>query len=298
MDSAEALSASRLVVALAILAVASVLDVRTRKVRNIYWMAMAAVGLALLPVQIAVDGQNWAYLWIALPIVAILLDVFWEGRPGTRLEKYAPTAKYSVAMIAIVVMGYYWGKVVYFQHLLAVPVMMLVVVALYMLDIVRGGADAKALMSLSVLFPVYPVIASMPLVRGETELATIAFPFSFTILVNAAIIVAICVPVGFLLVNVIRGDLRFPNVVLGRRVDVDKVTSGHVWLMERIDKGEHIIYTRPRRNEDLVKEVDLLKGAGVTRVWVTPKIPFMVPMLASLVLSAVVGNFLLLLFPL
>ena len=297
MDYAEAISATRLLIAFVILAVASVLDVRTRKVSNIHWVLMAVVGLALLPVQIAVDHARWEYLLVAVPILAVLSDVYLEGKPGSRFEKLAPVLKYGVALAAMVVMGYLWGRDPFFQHFLAVPVMMLVVVALYMLDLVRGGADAKALISLSILFPFYPTVAGLPAIH-ETELSTIIFPFAFTILVNAAIIVAVVVPLGFFLRNVVSWDLRFPNAFLGRRMDVDRAFGGHVWLMERIENGEHVFYSRPRRNEDLSKELGLLRGAGINRVWVTPKIPFMVPILASLVLSALVGNVLALLFPL
>lgn len=297
MDYAEALSATRLLIAFVILAVASILDIRTRKVSNIYWVLMAVVGLALLPVQIAVDDARWEYLLVVVPILAVLSDVYLEGKPGSSLEKLGPVLKYGIAVAAIVVIGYLWGSEPYFQHFLAIPVMMLAVVALYMLDLVRGGADAKALISLSILFPFYPTVAGLPAIH-ETELSTIIFPFAFTILVNAAIIVAVVVPLGFFLRNVVAGDLRFPNAFLGRRMDVDRVLSGHVWLMERIEDGKHIVYSKPRRNEDLSKELDLLRGAGISRIWVTPKIPFMVPILASLVLSAFVGNVLALLFPL
>jgi preflagellin peptidase FlaK len=298
VDYAEAISATRLLVAFAILAVASVLDVRTRKVSNTYWILMAAVGLGLLPVQIAVDDMRWEYLLVFVPILAVLSDVYLEGKSGSRFEKLGPVLKYGVAVTAVVVIGYLWGSEPYFQHFLAVPIMMLVVVALYMLDLIRGGADAKALISLSLLFPFYPAVAGLPAIQGETELSTIVFPFAFTILINAAIIVAVVMPLGFLLSNVVAGDMRFPNVFLGRRINVDRVLNSHVWLMERIEDGKHIAYSKPRREEDLSKELDLLKGAGVNRVWVTPKIPFMVPMLASLVLSALIGNVLALLFPL
>jgi len=297
VDSAEVVSAFGLLIAICILAAASVLDIRTRKVGNRYWISMAAIGLALLPVWLAVDDERWEYLWIAVPILAILSDVYWDAPQGSKLDKYGPYVKYALAVVAIVILGYLWGKDPYFQHLLAVPIMMLVIVALYMLDLIRGGADAKALISLSVLFPFYPQIASMPLIHAETESATVVFPFSFTILVNAAIIVALIVPFAFLLGNLFARDLRLPNSLFGRKVDVDAARNRHVWLMERMENGKHVVYTRPRRDEDLGKELDLLKSAGVTKVWVTPKIPFILPMLAGLIVSAVFGNFLLLLFP-
>ena len=297
MDSAEAVSAFRLVVAVAILALASVLDVRTRKVGNRYWIAMAAIGLVLIPVQLSIDGGRWEYLVVFVPILAILSDVYWDAKPGTRLETYGPAVKYVITVLSLFLIAYYWGSIPYFQHLFAIPIMMLAIVGMYMLDIIRGGADAKALISMSILFPFYPIVGPIPAIQGS-ELSSIVFPFSFTVLVNAAIIVAIIMPLGFLISNLAAGDLRFPNALFGRKMDVDSAKVRHVWLMERIVNGTHVFYTRPKREEDLVKELDLLKRAGFNRVWVTPKIPFMLPMLASLAVSAIVGNFLILLFPL
>ncbi len=289
MDYAEVLSAARLLIALAILAVASVLDIRSRRVGNNYWILMAAVGLVLLPAQLATDGEPWEYLLVIVPILAILSDVYLEGKPGTTAEKYGPLLKYSIAILSIALVLYLWGVRPYFQHLVAVPLMMMVVVGLYMVDLIRGGADAKALISLSILFPFYPAIGGIPAI-DQSETFTVLFPFSFTILVNAAIIVAILVPIGFLIANAIAGDLRFPNAFLGRKMDISLVRTRNVWLMERMVDGKHVMYAKPRREDDLSNELRLLKEAGVERVWVTPKIPFMVPMLASLILSAVVGN--------
>ena len=67
--------------------------------------------------------------------------------------------------------------------------------------------------------------------------------------------------------------------------------------MESIDNGQHRYFVRPRRNEDLKKEIDLLVKSGYSRCWVTPMIPFFVPMLVSLMFSAIVGNLIFLLTP-
>jgi preflagellin peptidase FlaK len=68
--------------------------------------------------------------------------------------------------------------------------------------------------------------------------------------------------------------------------------------MESIVDGKHITHVRPRNQENQSSDIDLLVKAGHRRVWVTPKIPFIVPILASLILTVAVGNLLLLIFPL
>jgi len=296
VDDKWVIDALRLVIGIVILSYASVQDVMTRRVRNAPWIVLAIAALILLPVQLVADGESLAYLLVIVPILAILADVYWDGKEGSTMAKYGPAAKYSMGIIAVVALGYAWGASPYFQHLLAIPVMMLFVVALYMSDIIRGGADAKALLSLAVLFPVYPALGGFPLLSGDTVTAQLFFPFSFVILINAAIMTAL-MPIVFLSRNIASREMKFPQSLLGYKAEHTQLKGKHVWLMERMEGGEHNIYTRPKRDEDLEKEIDLLVRSGHTRLWITPKIPFIVPMLLSLVFSTVVGNLIFLLTP-
>jgi len=296
VDSFEVLSALRIVVAVAVLGYASLLDLRTRKVPNKHWIGLSLIGLVLLVVQLILDDATLEYLLVFVPILAILSDAYMSGENGGVSAKWGPSMKYAIAIASIIALAVLWGGQEYFQHLLAIPVMMLVIVLLYMFDAIRGGADAKALMALSIMFPFYPAIGSLPLIHAESSYAEIAFPFAFVVLVNAAIIVALT-PLGFLARNATKGDLQFPQALFGYRMKASEVATRHVWLMERMEQGRHVIYTRPRRDEELGKEIELLTAAGHSTVWVTPKIPFMVPMLIGLLVSIALGNLLFLLFP-
>jgi preflagellin peptidase FlaK len=281
--------------AIIVLAYASVLDWRTRRVPNTYWIALSLVGLALIPIQLLADDRDLKFLLIMVPILVILSDAYWGSEEGP-LAKYMTVAKYAIAVVAIVALSYLWGTDEYFQHFLAVPIMMLLIVVMYMLDVIRGGADAKALLSLSILFPFYPALGSLPILHSDAPSAEIIFPFSFVILITAAVLVVL-LPLGFLAKNLASRDFQFPLAFLGYRMDSAEIARSHVWLMERIQDGRHVASTRTRRDEDLGKEIETLLKAGYKRIWVTPKIPFIVPMTASIILSAVIGNWLLSIFP-
>ncbi len=179
--------------------------------------------------------------------------------------------------------------------ILAAVYLMLFIVLLYMLDLIRGGADAKALLALSVIFPIYPAIDTLPLIQPETSSAELVFPFTFAVLVTAAVIVAL-LPIGFTIKNIASREFKFPYGALGYKVDVEHLSGKHVWLMENIVEGVPRLHTRPRRDEDLGKEIELLKSAGVSRVWVTPKVPFIIPLTVGVVFVAIVGNIFFLLF--
>jgi preflagellin peptidase FlaK len=296
VDSAESINALRLVLSLSVLAYASFLDLRTRKVPNVYWIGLGVAGLGLILVQLYVDDMPIEYLLVFVPILAILADVYLGSEEETTRAKLTTFGKYALALGSILALAYQYGGDEYFQHLLAIPIIMLFVVVMYMLDIVRGGADAKALISLSILFPFYPAFGSLPFIHGETSAAETLLPFSFSILVNAAIIVALT-PLVFLARNLSRKEFAFPLGLLGYKLDTAEIANKHVWLMESIMDGKLVTHVRPRKQEDQKADIELLASSGYKRVWVTPKIPFIVPMLVSLILTTVVGNILLLIFP-
>ena len=296
MESGDAITAAKIAIAAAFLCYASVLDWKTRKVPNAIWIVLTAVALILLPVQILADEQDLEFLLVIIPIIAILSDVYWDAPGDGTAARMVPYIKYAIALLSLVALGLILPWDTYGQHLLGVPVMMLAIVVMYMLDIIRGGADAKALLALSALFPFHPSLGDFPLIRGDTDAAEILLPFAFVILVNAAIIVALT-PLGFLTRNLRAGDSRFPQMFLGYRMDINDVEHKHVWLMEKMQEGRHVLSARPQRDEDLKQNIEELVKAGHARVWVTPKIPFIIPITMSLVLSVLLGNILLLFFP-
>lgn len=289
MDAQNAVTALQLLSSAAVLCYASALDWRTRKVGNQVWLALSALAVALLAARVLADEAPIEYLFVMLPIAVILADVYLVSDEWGRLAKYLPVILYAIAILTTVYLASLWIDDRYFAHLITAPIMMLLIVVMYMLDLIRGGADAKALIALSVMFPFYPDIGSFPLASAGTSSAELVFPFTFVVLVTAAIIVAF-MPIAFAVRNLSAGEFVFPLGLAGYKLDAADAKSRHVWLMERMDGGVHRTYTRPRHDEDLSSEVDRLVSAGHTRVWVTPKIPFIIPICVALVFTAVVGN--------
>lgn len=264
--------------------------------RNAYWIFLSAAAVLLLLARLVIDEAPIEYALILVPIVVILSDIYLDYEGSGVLATLVPVGKYAIAIVSIMAMAAMWIDDQYFVHLLTAPVMMLVVVLMYMADMIRGGADAKALIALSIMFPFYPEISSLPLLQSEDWIGEVIFPFSFAVLVNAAIVVAL-VPLAFIVRNLAAGEFAFPQGFFGYRMDADEARGRYVWLMERMEEGRHMTYTRPRKAEDLGKELDLLVGAGHARVWVTPKVPFMIPMFIGLFFTVVVGNLLFLSIP-
>ena len=294
MHSSDIITILQLAVSAAILVRASHLDLRTRRVPNAYWIVLSLTGIGMMVARLVVDEAPLEYLLVMVPIFAVLSDVFWDHEGGSVLSRAAPVIKYSAAVASLVILLLLWYDDAYFQHLIAVPILMLAIIVMYMFDVIRGGADAKALIALSIMFPFYPDIWNLPVLSIGTDEVQVLFPFAFSVLINAAILV-VFLPVLFLLRNMVSRDIRFPQMVLGYRASIDEAGKSFVWLMETIDNGSLVYRSRPKKHDDMEGELDKLRAHGLTRVWVTPKIPFIIPISASFVFTVIVGN---LLFPL
>jgi preflagellin peptidase FlaK len=178
----------------------------------------------------------------------------------------------------------------------------------YNIGIPRGGADTKALMALVLFFPTYPIIQNITLnteffqMVEQFPVMVYLLPFVFSVLINASFVVLFYVII-LLFYNITRGDLKFPNAVLGYTMPIEQVPNKFVWLMEHLVDDEenqnnsNKINKKPKLEPfpkdiaNLNEELELFKNYGFKKVWVTPKIPFIIPLTIGLILSIVVGNF-------
>jgi preflagellin peptidase FlaK len=185
-----------------------------------------------------------------------------------------------------------WGNEFFFQ-LLVIPILILVILGMYEFRLLHGGADAKALMALTLLIPFHPVIPNLPIPNTPYpfNVITTLFPFPMLVLFNA-VILFIFVPLILMIYNFLRGDRRFPHCLLGYMMDIDDVPKRFVWLMEKIEDGNRkFVFFQARGNEEmgLERELEAFKMSGVGRVWVTHQYPFMVPLTIGLIVSITIG---------
>jgi len=300
--SVELLSASRFLVGLLLMGYASLLDLRVRRVKNIVWIMMGILGLAILEIQLLLEVKRWEHHLILIPSTILFLSAFWGeelfGPTGKILFRPLTWALYLIALIVILfqilMLRGQEAEWIYFLQLLTIPAMILVAYGLYQSGLLRGGADAKALMAIAILVPFYPYLPPLPLISPDPRMqpiTNILFPFAFVVLLNATLLFLVA-PLLFLVFNAYRKDLAFPEALFGYRVDLNNLPK-FVWLMERIENEEHVLVLFPKRSGNLEEEVQKLKARGIERAWATPQIPFIVPMTASFVVSFLFGNLLL-----
>ena len=315
-EATTAIDMARLIVGLTALGVASLTDLRTRKVPNALWYIMATVGVGLLLADLSqLEGAGAWHLALALPVAGIFAVVVTGGElwpvmpedeedPGRELTPeeervyktdLAVSAAIVAASIAVLVLAYgHMDDKAPFWYVVSSVMMVLLALGLYLMRALHGGGDAKALMTLAVLFPIHPLEDPLPILALPAGFE-VMFPFSLSVLIDAAIITALA-PLAFIAISAKRGPLRFPEAVFGHPVDIEAVEDGRMWLLYEAKEGEAEVRRKlwPGRSkaseEARRRALGILKDRGESRVYVSPKIPFMVPMLAGLMMAAVIGN--------
>lgn len=164
-----------------------------------------------------------------------------------------------------------------------------------------GGGDAKGLIVLSILFPLYPVFQFSGKVYPLLGLPPIGL-FAFTVLENA-LLVTVLVPLGMFCYNLLHfssGMLKKPfYMFLGYRTDVSSLKNKeHLGLLEKFELDENgaIIrkFARTGLDFDANRKPELeeyaKKGLIEKEVWVTPGLPFMLSITAGFITAVVFGD--------
>lgn len=186
-----------------------------------------------------------------------------------------------------------------------------------------GGADAKALMCISLLIPVHPgfnlfsfhfPISSSLILTGTRTI--VSYPFAVTTLLNAAII-SIAAPVSVFFYNLLklrtsksfalkelRKNIRY--MFIGYKVRVDELADKkNVRLVHSYsyDKGENdlevvkrFLFGGVEIDEGEVKRLRNYAADGKMEeeVWVTPDLPFMLFITFGFFVSIFCGNLIML----
>ncbi len=280
----------RLAIAFVIACSASISDWRKREVSDTHWAAMGIAGLVLLAVQIIQDNVDLTYLLFLLPMAWYFFDMLVERR-GMFEDGInpLPIALYvgSFAIIAFL-LSRFWNDG-YMWQLLVIPILFVLIFFLYQFNIIKGGADAKALMAIALLIPQYPMLGPFPLIHVTVETTQYIMPFAILVLFNAALLTLV-VPVVMFVYNLFKRDLKFPAMFFGYMMELPKARKKFVWPMEYIKDGALKMSVFVRSDDSTEEQINQLEAAGKTRIWVTPKIPFLISITVSLLFSTIVGN--------
>jgi len=167
-----------------------------------------------------------------------------------------------------------------------VPIMIALMYVLFQLRLMFGGADAKAIMALAILVPFAPEILEFPILKASA----ISMPGSWIIFSNS-VVIFLLIPLSLLIFNLAKRHIEFPHLLLGYRMNVSKAKEKFVWPLEKIVDGKRRFAYMPKEF-DVEDELQEFENLGIKEIWVTPKIPFMIPLLAGFICSFILGDIL------
>jgi preflagellin peptidase FlaK len=151
--------------------------------------------------------------------------------------------------------------------------------------VIAGGADAKAIAALAFLLP-------FPLALGRLPLYPSNLPASLS-LVGDGLLAFLLVPLGLLVYNVAHAEFRMPHALLGLRVPVERIGSGApMWPMERVEAGRARTVWLASRGAEIPAPAlrAQFEQAGMRKVWVTPKVPFLLALFVGFLASFLLGD--------
>lgn len=160
-----------------------------------------------------------------------------------------------------------------------------------------GGADAKSLIVISIILPSYPVFSAFgfdfPLNKPLLDL------FSFGILGNA-VLLTVVVPLGLAVYNTSRMGLHIDNplyIFIGYKSMISDLADKHIKLIQSFEEENGLVKFRFRRggveiDETVISKLKVLSEKGIINdeVWVTPGLPFMIPITLGFFVAVVYGD--------
>ncbi len=254
-----------------------------------------------------------------LPLVinaVVLLITLLYGCWQDIKERAVPVVMwYPMLIIAGPSIIYFWYTSLtegYFQNLIPfIPLIVFFCIAFYLFTYFNlfGMGDAKALIWITLLVPLFPVVP----IFGYSMLGFEPFVFlPFSVLINA-VIINLILPVGFFIYNLIkRNKAPFRYMFLGYPVDGKKIEDSFGIVMEDIKlsngklirnfipvgyaikdlvSGGRRIYTKSLKEEPekYKEELNAYRNAG--QVWISYGVPFLIPITLGLITAIIIGDF-------
>ena len=254
---------------------------------------------------------------LTLSATAVLITLVYASARDIRERRVPFCTWYPMLAIGIPLIGWFYGTLLLSGqwNLLLVYLVLVAVFSVLFYSFAYlhlfGGADAYALIFLSVLVPAFPF-------EPAFGIPPLGF-FPFSVLVNA-LILNLVTPLGIFVYNVVKGNHGpVTNMFLGFPVEGKNIANSFGYVMEDIReedglitrrflsfsealkgmmKGSGRVYTLDlrRKPEEYREELSLYSRAG--RVWISYGVPFIVPLTAGMVVALLLGDILVILLQL
>jgi preflagellin peptidase FlaK len=184
-----------------------------------------------------------------------------------------------MVLLGIVFLGYDYSQVknitAISPFIISLGISFLLAVVLYYTGLISGG-DGKILIGIGALIPVlpYPTYTAFPI-------------FSLSVFTNAVFLSAL-LPLAFFIYNLkhlraVKSPKEFFVLFLGYKKKASEIKDYEAIIGE----GKRYKFFLSTRKTELGKKID-----GNGKIWVTPAIPFLIPLTIGFIISASYGDIL------
>jgi len=303
METVQIVDLIKIAIASLVLIASAISDLRTRRVPDRMWVLMGCACAPFLFIEMGeLGGWDDPFSFLSLPSLAagVVFIIYGYPEPSEMAKgKFIDIAFALFYLLSIVgfVIAYVLGDRALVGKVGLSLVFMLVYYLLYTIPIagarlLHGGADAKCLIVLAAVFPwqVEGLLINIgPFYEAVRNMPAIGLVFNphLSTLLNAAVMTGAVLLIYLPVRNIVKGDISFPAMFTSYMMDVTKLKGRYVWVVVKED-GKN---TKEDPVEDLISK---LKRAGTKRVWVTPKVPFILSLALAFMVQMIVGNLVLL----
>ena len=281
------------------------MDHKSRRVANEHWIVWAKPAIFIWALDLMVQQADWTiYLTASAVIAYASVSVF--GRPTIRdalngsgmdriflfwytvsavgmvagAVRYQSTTPLEVVLGDGDVLGMLWWKTA------SLMLVIFFIDLAWRMRLLHGGADAKALMWVSLVFPTWTAVP-LPFSNMAGE-SVVALPVSIALLIWGGL-AFLLIPFVMLILNFKRGDIRKVGDLRlawhASMMSVKDVPHRHVWLLtdtmampngeERVVHATRAPRTTPT-GDALAEHLGRLEALDVEKVWVSHKMPLLV----------------------
>lgn len=280
MSISEALTFVLVTVVFITLISASIEDINKRTVRDGHWALIGGFGVVVNLFMFVEEG-----FLLGLIVSTVSIMIMWSI-----LNKRDYSNKFRVIFLGILIMmivsSYLLAPSNAIRYAaLSIPAFSTIFLGMYYTGLLRGGADAKCMISLAVAFPVYPVFLKFPMISVMNGFPSMVFSFSLAVLFHA-LLFTILLSIPMLSMNLKRKNIG-KTMFSGYVTDIESARKSYVWPMHDAVNGS-IVRISPAENVNII--YDRLEKHGEREIWVTPMIPFIVPITISFFFTLIFGN--------
>ena len=319
VDSDLILGWARMAVLTLCMAWAAWFDHKERKVSNEHWIVWTKPIVFIWTLDLLMQQPHWS-VWLTASGLLAYASGSVIGRPtlrdvraGNRLDQIV-LVWYLLSVIGIIAAGFRFASTspldvlvgdaspeaaLWWSYVGALFTILIIDLA-WRLRFIHGGADAKALMWVTLLFPSWD---SVPVsYTTAMEEAVLHLPPSLSLLIWGGFLF-ILIPFVLFFRNIVSGSVKnFSDLTMAWMalcVPLKEVPERHVWLLTdtmEMPNGEIVLNHRrraPRRTPtdvEMNEHIERLEIFGAERIWVSLKLPLLLFLFPAIVPLWLIGD--------